>query len=79
MPPARATWWPTGVTGRLIEATDVTGYADALAALIADPAARAAAGQAGHQAAAALSWDGANGAVLDAYHAVLARRGRGRG
>ncbi len=67
-----------GVTGRLVEPTDVTGYADALAAYIADPALREAAGRAGHVAARALSWDSANQAVLDAYHRVLdARASRG--
>ena len=63
-----------GVTGRLVEPTDVAGYADAIEALAADPDTRRAWGRAGHEAARALRWDTANQTVLDAYHDVLERR-----
>ena len=63
-----------GVTGRLVEPTDLTGFADAVGALAADPDTRRAWGRAGHEAARALRWDTANQTVFDAYHEVLERR-----
>ena len=69
-----------GVTGRLIEPSDVAAYADAIEKLPTDADTRRAWGRAGHEAARALRWDTANQAVLDAYHRVLERRfGRPRG
>ena len=61
-----------GVTGSLIPPGDAGQFADAIAALIADPAARAAAGQAGVARAAGYDWDAINGALLGHYRAVVA-------
>jgi phosphatidylinositol alpha 1,6-mannosyltransferase len=63
-----------GVTGALVEARDVAGYADALAAYCTDPQRRAAHGQAGLAAAQAYDWDAINGAVLDRYQDLISRR-----
>jgi glycosyltransferase involved in cell wall biosynthesis len=59
-----------GVTGFLVPPRDVGGYADAIATIVADPAARAAMGQAGAARAARYRWDSANQAVLDTYLAL---------
>ncbi|WP_308813839.1 glycosyltransferase family 1 protein [Sphingomonas sp. GV3] len=59
-----------GVTGFLVDPTDVAGYADAIARIAADPGLRAGMGAAGHERAAAYRWDTANQAVLDAYLAL---------
>ena len=56
-----------GVTGRLVAPGSITGFADALAAYVADPALRKAHGMAGAQAARAYDWDEVNSAVLNAY------------
>lgn len=61
-----------GVTGSLVQPGDARAFADAIAALIADPAARAAAGQAGVERAAGYDWDAINGALLGHYRAVVA-------
>ena len=61
-----------GVTGSLITPGDAGRFADAIEALIADPAARAAAGQAGVLRAADYDWDTINGALLGHYRAVVA-------
>ncbi len=63
-----------GVTGALVEAKDVSAYADALAAYCREPARRAAHGQAGLLAAQAFDWDAINGAVLDRYRELVALR-----
>ncbi|MHA6722724.1 glycosyltransferase family 4 protein [Sphingomonas sp. RS2018] len=60
-----------GVTGFLVEPTDIAGYADAIARIVADPALKTAMGEAGAARAAGYRWDTANEAVLDAYRAVL--------
>ncbi len=60
------------VTGSLIEPGNIRAFADAIEALIADPAARAAAGQAGLAAAATYDWDAINGILLEHYRAVVA-------
>lgn len=59
-----------GVTGFLVDPTDIAGYADAIARIAADPGLRAGMGAAGHERAAAYRWDTANQAVLDAYLAL---------
>jgi phosphatidylinositol alpha 1,6-mannosyltransferase len=59
-----------GVTGRLIGPRDIAAYADAIAAYVADPALRLAAGVAGHQAAKAYEWDAVNQKVVDTYRQV---------
>ena len=56
-----------GVTGYLVEPTDIAGYADAIARIVADPALKRAMGEAGHARAAGYRWDTANQAVLDTY------------
>ena len=61
-----------GVSGSLIEPGNAVAFADAIAALIADPAKRAAAGQAGLARAAEYDWDAINGTLLDHYRAVVA-------
>jgi len=63
-----------GVTGFLVEPTDIAGYADAIGALIADPARRRAAGQAGHARVLDYDWEKVNGAMIAAYRALLERR-----
>ena len=65
-----------GVTGRLVEPGDISGFADAVGAYITDPALRAAHGAAGDQASRAYSWDAINGTVAAAYLRLLDRRGR---
>ena len=65
-----------GVSGSLIEPGNAARFADALAALIADPSARAAAGQAGLARAANYDWDAINGALLGHYRAVVAKYAR---
>ncbi|GAA4214461.1 glycosyltransferase family 1 protein [Sphingomonas endophytica] len=62
-----------GRTGFLVPPADLAGYAAAIARLIADPALRAAMGDAAHRRAQDFRWDTANGAVLQAYREVLKR------
>ncbi len=61
-----------GVSGSLIEPGNASRFADAIAALIDDPQARAAAGQAGLERAATYDWDAINGTLLDHYRSVVA-------
>ena len=56
-----------GVTGQLVPPGSIKGFADALAAYVADPDLRHAHGLAGAQAACAYDWDEVNSAVLEAY------------
>lgn len=65
-----------GRTGFLVRPRDVSGYADAIGRIVADPAMRRAMGDAGHAAAAGYRWDLANQAALDTYLEVIARRSR---
>lgn len=60
-----------GVTGFLVEPTDIAGYAAAIARFVADPALRDAMGAAGHEEAKRYRWDSANQAVLDTYLEML--------
>lgn len=64
-----------GTTGFLAAPKDVTGYADAIQRIVADPTLRQRMGEAGHEAAKAYRWDTANDAVIAAYREVLAERG----
>jgi phosphatidylinositol alpha 1,6-mannosyltransferase len=63
-----------GVTGLIVDPTDIEGYADALQRLCEDDALRLAAGRAGHAKAAGYRWETINQAVLDTYLKVIARR-----
>ena len=63
-----------GVTGRLIEPRDITGYADALQHYVENADARAAAGAAGLKASKAYSWDAINATVAQTYLRVIAGR-----
>lgn len=65
-----------GVSGSLIPPGDYRAFADAIEALIADPAARAAAGKAGLARAATYDWDAINGTLLGHYRAVVANYAR---
>jgi len=56
-----------GVTGFLVEPTDVAGYADAIARIVADPILMTNMRSAGHARAAHYRWDTANQTVLDTY------------
>ena len=56
-----------GVTGFLVEPTDIAGYADRIARFVADPTLRDAMGGAGNDKAAGYRWETANQAVLDTY------------
>ncbi len=61
-----------GETGTLVEPGDTAGYADALAAYIADPGLRAAHGRAGEERSRAYAWDAINRAVADTYLRLIA-------
>ncbi len=56
-----------GVTGFLVEPTDVSGYADAIGRIVADAALKSAMALAGVDRAAGYRWVTANQAVLDTY------------
>ncbi len=56
-----------GVTGFLVEPTDVSGYADAIGRIVADAALKSAMASAGVERAAGYRWVTANQAVLDTY------------
>jgi phosphatidylinositol alpha 1,6-mannosyltransferase len=62
-----------GVTGCLVPPGEAGALASAVARLAADPAARAAQGQAGRQRVSARSWAALGDALLGHYAAVLAR------
>lgn len=63
-----------GMTGRLIDPDDLDGYAEALAALVADAALRRSMGEAGHAKAAGFRWDVVNEAVLQTYLKLMENR-----
>ncbi len=63
-----------GVTGLIVEPTDIAGYADALQRLCEDGAFRIAAGRVGHANAAGYRWEAINQTVLDTYLKVIERR-----
>jgi phosphatidylinositol alpha 1,6-mannosyltransferase len=60
-----------GVTGRLVNPTNIAAYADALAAYCEDDALRKSHGDAGLAASAPYDWDAINQVVLDTYERVL--------
>ena len=65
-----------GVTGRLVAAGAIEGFAQALEAYCRDPALRRAAGRAGCEASRRYGWDEVNQALVDSYIRVIRRRGR---
>lgn len=62
-----------GVTGLIVDPSDIQGYADALQRFCEDDQFRLSAGRAGHAKAAGYRWDTINQTVLDTYLAVLER------
>jgi glycosyltransferase involved in cell wall biosynthesis len=66
-----------GQTGRLVTPGDIAGFANAIAAYIADPALRAVHGAAGEERSRAYSWDAINRAVADVYMRVIEARKNG--
>ncbi len=65
-----------GVNGRLVDPSNIAGYADALQAYAEDRDLADDQGLAGESLSAAYGWDAINQKVVDKYLAVLARRGR---
>ena len=63
-----------GRTGRLVEPNNVAGFADAIAAYVADPALRRAHGAAGELRSRDYTWDAINRAVADVYLRLVAAR-----
>ena len=60
-----------GETGFLVPPRDCAAYADAIGRIVAEPALRAALGDAGHRKAAGYRWDLVNQAVVDTYLILL--------
>lgn len=68
-----------GVTGRLVRAGSIEGFADALARYCQDPEKRHAAGIAGSEVSSHYGWDEVNQALVDAYLRVIRQHsGSGR-
>ena len=65
-----------GVTGTLVEATDIDGFADALAAYARDPELRRRHGAAGLKFAKTMDWDRINSAVIRIYQRAIVKRAR---
>lgn len=63
-----------GVTGRLVRAGSIEGFADGLAGYCDDASARAAAGRAGCEASRRYGWDEVNQALVDGYLRVIRQR-----
>jgi glycosyltransferase involved in cell wall biosynthesis len=64
-----------GETGTLVDASDVDGYADALAGYARDPELRRQHGEAGLAVAKRMDWDTINSAVVRVYmHAIVKRK-----
>jgi len=65
-----------GETGMLIAASDIDGFADALAAYAADPALRHRHGEGGLAFARTMDWDAINAAVIRVYRRAVEKRMR---
>ena len=63
-----------GVTGVLVEPSDIAGFADAVAAYVADPALRHRHGAAGEARSREFSWDAINREVADIYLRLVTER-----
>jgi glycosyltransferase involved in cell wall biosynthesis len=63
-----------GVSGRLVRAGAIDGFAAALEAYCRDPALREAAGRAGCEASRRYGWDQVNQALVDGYVRVIRQR-----
>jgi glycosyltransferase involved in cell wall biosynthesis len=64
-----------GVTGTLVDASDIDGFADALEAYARDPELRRRHGEAGLAFAKTMDWDRINSIVLRVYrHAIIKRQ-----
>lgn len=64
-----------GITGLLVDGTDVEEFADALTAYARDPELRRRHGHAGLEVAKTMDWDTINSAVIRAYkHAIVKRQ-----
>ena len=65
-----------GVTGILVDYSDVDGFADAIAAYAKDPELRRRHGEKGLEFAETMDWDRINSEVLHVYERALAKRER---
>jgi phosphatidylinositol alpha 1,6-mannosyltransferase len=65
-----------GVTGKLVDYSDIDGFADALEAYVRDPELRRRHGEAGLEVAKTMDWDTINSAVLRVYQHAIAKRER---
>ena len=65
-----------GVTGKLVDYSDIDGFADVLEAYVRDPELRRRHGQAGLEVAKTMDWDTINAAVLRVYQHAIAKRER---
>jgi len=64
-----------GITGTLVDASDIDGFADALEAYARDPELRQRHGEAGLAFAKTMDWDRINSIVLRVYrHAIIKRQ-----
>ena len=66
-----------GVTGRLVRAGAIEGFADALADYCQDEEQRRAAGQAGALVSLRYGWDEVNQALVDGYLRIVRQRAAG--
>jgi phosphatidylinositol alpha 1,6-mannosyltransferase len=65
-----------GMTGMLVDYSDVDGFADALQAYVRDPELRHSHGKAGLEVAKTMDWDTINAAVLRVYQRAITKRER---
>lgn len=65
-----------GVTGVLVDYSDIDGFADALEAYVRDPELRRRHGEAGLEVAKTMDWDTINSSVLRVYQHAIAKRER---
>lgn len=67
-----------GITGRLVEPSDIAGFADAVAAYVSGPALRMAHGAAGEVRSRDFSWDAINNTVAETYMRLIGHRSASR-